>query len=130
MRPQQIGHIEILRTRVYPQDPANPNGPEVIVKPGRYPLYRDGVDTFWLMHGRINAPAVDVQSLGGGMFAVHRGDQPSKVKAEFSSRRFAPAEWADLLASPEFTEGDAAQRLRVSIGVSDDTESEVSRAGS
>ncbi len=112
---KQIGHGEILKLRVYPQDPANPAGPEVIVKPGKYPLYRDGADTFWLMHGRVNAPVADIQALGGGTFAVRQGDQPTKVKAEFPSKRFGSDAWADLLASPEFTEGDEAQRLRVSI---------------
>ena len=111
----QIGHVEILRTRVYPQDPMRPEGPEVIVKPGKYPLYRDGADMFWLMHGKVNAPVADLQALGNGMFAVRSGDQPSKVKAECSSPRFSPEAWADLLASPEFTEGHESQRLRVSI---------------
>src|SRR5688572_21662731 len=110
---QPIGHVEILRIRVYAQDPEQPNGPEVIVPPGRYPLYRDGADVFWRMRGRINKPAV--VAMAGGMLAVRNGDWPSGPVVEFSSKRFGPDEWADLLASPEFTEGDEAQRVRVSI---------------
>ncbi len=107
----QVGQIQILRRRVYPQDPLRPNGPEVIVKPGRYPLFRDSSATFWVMRGRLNAGGV--QDLGGGMFSVRPGDWPSEVEVECSSKRFGPEAWADLLPSPAFTAGAAAQRLRV-----------------
>jgi hypothetical protein len=108
-----IGHVEILRARIYPLDAECrcDTGSTVVVEPGKYPLYRDGAATFWVMRGRLNRRGI--WRMGDGMFGMSQNDQPSGIEVEFPSRRFGPDEWADLLASPEFTEGNKAQRIRV-----------------
>lgn len=106
----RIGTIEILRQRVYPLNAESRD--EVVVEPGVFNLYRDGGVTFWVMSGRINER---FENLGGGMFLLHNGDRPSGRKVKFTSKRFTPDEWTDLLTEPGFTEGHPEQRLRVTL---------------
>lgn len=109
----RIGSVEIMRLRVYNLDTEcrEPNCTTVLVEPGRYDLYRDGDTTFWLMRGLINRRGS--WRLGDGLHVLIDGDDPSDVEVVFPSRRFGPNDWADLLATPEFSEGHDAQRVRV-----------------
>jgi hypothetical protein len=111
----RIGTVEILRQRVYPIDAHSRDemGQTVIVEPGTFDLYSDGLTRFWLMRGRINRRGFE--RLGDGLFLLHQGDVPSDVEVEFSSKRFGPDEWANLLTEPGFTEGHVEQRLRVTL---------------
>lgn len=113
----RIGTIEILRQRIYPLVAGADNGQSVIVEPGTFDLYRDGDETFWIMSGRRNRPVKPtLENLGGGMFLGRGGgDVPTGPQVSFSSKRFSPGEWADLLTEPNFTEGHAEQRLRVTL---------------
>lgn len=117
----QIGQIEILRTRIYALDPesTDPNRQEVIVEPGSYPIYRDGVSTFWMMRGKLNQRGIF--PMGDGMFGMRVGDFASDVEVQFPSKRFGPDEWANLLTGPEFAEGNPEQRLRVMLDAAEVT---------
>ena len=114
---EQIGEMEILTPRVYPLD-AYTTDPEgcttVLVEPGRYPIYSDGLSTFWSMKGKRNRRGI--WPLGDGMFGVQASDEPSDIEVIFPSKRFGEREWAELLAGPEFAEGEPTQRLRVHLG--------------
>lgn len=111
----RIGTVEILRQRIYNLDAESHDemATTVIVEPGVYDLYSDGMATFWMMRGHINRRGVE--RLGDGLFAMRSGDTPSDIEVVFPSKRFGPNEWADLLAEPSFTEGHAEQRLRVTL---------------
>lgn len=115
---RQIGHIEILKARVYNLDAEChcPNSSTVFVEPGQYPVCSDGMATFWLMRGQLNQRGI--WRMGDGMFGLHQSDRPSGIEVTFPSRRFGPDEWADLLASPEATDGHEAQRIRFSVTAS------------
>lgn len=114
-RAEQIGEIEILARRVYRLDAeaTDPHATTVVVEPGRYPIYRDGFSTFWSMQGNLNRSGF--WRMGDGMFGVHAGDEPSDIEVTFPSKRFGEDEWAELLAGPEFAEGQSTQRLRVHL---------------
>lgn len=111
----RIGQIEILRLRVYSLDAEChcPAASSVVVEPGQYPLYSDGLSTFWVMSGKLNMRGP--WRMGDGMFGMRGADFPSEIEVTFPSRRFGPDEWADLLATPEFTDGDEVQRIRVTL---------------
>lgn len=113
---ERIGTIEILRQRIYKLDADASDvlamATEVIVEPGVYDLYSDGMTKWWLMHGQINHRHY---RLGDGLFAMQSGDKQSGIEVVFPSKRFGPDEWAELLAEPNFTEGHAEQRLRVTL---------------
>ena len=83
----------------------------VVVEPGTYDLFSDGMTVFWMMRGRLNIGGA--YRLGDGLFTLSASDEPSDIEVTFPSRRFDPDEWADLLGSPEFTEGHDSQRLRL-----------------
>ena len=110
-----IGSIEILRTRVYNLDPECRGDlcTTVVVDPGAYDLYCDGISTYWMMRGHLNMRGS--WRMGDGLFGLHSSDEPSDIEVTFPSRRFGPDEWADLLSSPECTEGHDGQRLRISL---------------
>jgi hypothetical protein len=113
---ERIGKIELLRPRIYNLDAENDTSlaTTVCVEAGEYDLYRDGFQAvFWLMRGKLNKRGFWRE--GDGMFAMHDADAPSDIEVVFPSRRFGPEEWADLLSSPEFTEGHEAQRLRATF---------------
>jgi len=114
MTAQRIGTIEILRVRVYPLDfeATNPTRSEVVVEPGVYDLFSDGMTTYWMMRGRLNNR---IERMGDGLFGMRNGDGPSDIEVVFPSQRFGPDEWRDLLAEPMFTEGDPEQRMRVTL---------------
>lgn len=109
----KIGTVEILKPRVYPLD-AESSEPQswVWVEPGRFDLYREGLATFWMMRGKLNRQGLFRE--GDGLFAAYGGDSPTEIEVVFPSRRFGPYEWAELLASPQFNEGEA-QRLCVTV---------------
>lgn len=117
-QPSKIGTVEILRPRVYSLDAESNDDlrSTVIVEPGSYDLYRDGMTTFWLMHGQLNRRGT--WRLGDGSFSLESSDSPSGIEVVFPSKRFGPDEWTDLLAGPEFADGPE-QRLRVSWEVPD-----------
>jgi hypothetical protein len=113
----RIGAVEILRQRIYPLDAESHDKfySTVIVEPGMYDLYSNGMTTYWLMRGRINLRGFE--RLGDGLFGMRLGDEPSDIEVVFPSRRFGPDEWAALIAEPNFTEGHADQRMRVTLTV-------------
>lgn len=116
---KQIGTIEILRPRIYNLDAeCNCSSKStVVVSPGGvFPLYSDGMSTFWVMKGRLNMRGAF--RLGDGTFMLNINDQASEIEVQFPSKHFGPEEWADLLKEPSFTEGDPEQRVQVSIFVS------------
>jgi len=95
---EQIGTVRITRTRIYQLDPQAPDRfspATVIVDPGEYPVYRDGLSHYWRMTGVLNH---DMYRLGDGMFSLSSGDERSEDDVVFYSRRSGPDEWADLLA--------------------------------
>jgi hypothetical protein len=109
----KIGTIELLRLRVYPLDAESHDSlrSEVVVEPGEYDVYSDGLTTFWMMRGKLNQRGA--WRMGDGMFTLNPNDDPADIEVVFPSRRFGPDEWADLIAGPEFAEGPE-QRLRLS----------------
>ena len=95
---EQIGTVRITRTRIYQLDPQAPDRfspATVIVDPGEYPVYRDGLSHYWRMTGVLNH---DMYRLGDGMFSLSSGDERSEDDVVFYSRRPGPDEWADLPA--------------------------------
>ena len=95
---QQIGTVQITRTRIYQLDPwalERWNPATVVVEPGEYPVFLDGFTRYWRMTGVLNHRSA---RLGDGMFTMHEGDVPSEDDVVFYSRRYGPDEWADLLA--------------------------------
>lgn len=96
----QIGTVEITRTRIYPLDPWLPShiketASTVVVQPGTYPVYRDGLSRYWRMTGVLNHRSY---RMGDGMFALNTGDVASGDDVVFYSMRYGPDEWAELLA--------------------------------
>lgn len=97
MSRHRIGTIRITRARVYPLDPeaVRPlSQAMVIVSPGEYPVYQDGLSCYWRMTGVINH---DSYRIGDGMFAMSQADVPSDDDVVFYSARFGPDEWEELL---------------------------------
>lgn len=111
----QIGEIEILKDRSYSLDAECQclTRSSVLVLPGRYPLYRDAMTTYWVMTGRLNKRGP--WRMGDGMFGLYDSDVPSELEVTFPSKRFGPDEWADLAAGPVFDEGDPDFRLRLHL---------------
>jgi hypothetical protein len=111
----RIGTVEILRARTYPLDVEAHDDirSTVIVEPGVFDLFSDGMTTFWMMRGQLNERGP--WRLGDGMFSMSGGDRPSGIEVVFPSKRFGPDEWAELLTEPNFTEGHPEQRLRVTL---------------
>lgn len=110
---EQIGTVEVLRTRVYPLDPEmgrEPLATTVVVEPGTYPVYRDFDAYYWMMTGRINARGST--KIGDGLFSMLNRDEASGPEVTFPSRRYGPDEWTDFIAEPTCTEGHPEQRLR------------------
>lgn len=117
----KIGTVELLRARIYPLDAETSaelcHCPHltVIVAPGVFDLYSDGLAFWWVMRGQLNQRGA--WRMGDGMFAVWPSDRPSGIDVVFPSKRFGHDEWAKLLTEPELTEGHEHQRLRVSLAV-------------
>lgn len=96
----QVGTVEITRDRIYTLDPWLPEhvretASTVIVKPGTYPVYRDGLSTYWRMTGVLNHRHY---RMGDGIFAMNSADVPSDDDVVFYSMRYGPDEWAELVA--------------------------------
>lgn len=97
MAREQIGTVQITRTRIYRLDPWQPEdmpGADVVVEPGEYPVYRDGLSHYWRMTGVLNHRHY---RMGDGMFAINQGDERSDDDVVFYSKRYGPDEWTDLL---------------------------------
>lgn len=111
----RIGEIEILKARIYNLDAEChcPTQSTVVVQPGRYPLFSDGLTTYWVMSGKLNMRGP--WRMGDGMFAMHDGDVLSDIEVTFPSKRFGSDEWTALLAGTEFQEGEPTQRLRAHL---------------
>src|SRR5262245_16311382 len=101
----KIGTVEILRHRIYPLDAESRDElrTTVVVEPGIYDVYGDGLSTFWLMRGHVNPRSI--RRMGDGLFMMQPSDQSSDVEVQFPSQVFGPDEFADLLAGPECAEG-------------------------
>lgn len=112
---EKIGTVEILVTRIYPLDAKNlsKDRTEVIVSPGTYDLYMDHEARYWMMTGKVNLRGF--HKIGDGMFMGVPFDKSSDIEVVFPSDRFGPRAWNDLMASPEWQEGDPRQRLRLSL---------------
>jgi len=111
---EQIGTVEVLRTRIYALDPETAEHPlatQVVVQPGTYPLYRQFEAVWWMMTGKINGGGIS--KIGDGMFSMIRGDFGSGPDVTFPSRRYGPEQWAEFIAEPICTDGDPGQRLRI-----------------
>jgi hypothetical protein len=95
----QIGTVQITRTRVYLLDPAarpdDVTATTVLVEPGEYPVYQDGISFYWRMTGVLNHQSYRI---GDGMFEMNSGDKLSEDDVAFYSRRYGPDEWDALLA--------------------------------
>lgn len=113
---EQVGTVEILRTRTYPINACDPSGASALVEPGVFKLYRDDLGaTFWLMQGELNSNDMSgIRRAGDGMFIVGAPDE----SIEFRSRTFGAEEWAEMKAHPTATEGDPQQRLRIAESAS------------
>lgn len=115
---QQIGTVRITRTRDYALDPAmghEATATTVLVQPGDYPVYRDGLSRYWRMTGVINHRHYRI---GDGMFAINEGgDVPSEDDVVFYSRRYGPDEWAELLGA---FEAETEPRLVFSLSENED----------
>ena len=111
---KKIGTVETLRLRIYDLDAEahSPTASTVVVEPGTYDLYSDGLSTFWMMRGNLNRRGV--WRMGDGMFSMQPGDESSGIEVVFPSRRFGPDEWDELLASSTCAEGPD-QRLRITL---------------
>lgn len=95
---EQIGTVRITRIRVYNLDPGAQDDvglSTVIVTPGEYPVYRDGLSHYWRMTGVLNHGSYRV---GDGMTAFTGGaDIPSDDDVVFYSLRYGPNEWSALI---------------------------------
>jgi len=115
--PRQIGTVEILTRRIYHLDSAmahEPNATTVVVEPGRYKLYRNGISIYWLMAGRINTGRV--RRLGDGMLSMMPNDEAGGPLVRFPSRTFGPDEWDKFrLTDPTAQDGHPDQRLKISM---------------
>ena len=114
----RIGTIEITRLRIYPITPGNNNinRPEIVVQPGRYPLYREGDEIYWVMTGErnINPPVIPVSV--NNLFFVALGQDAGDgniITAE--SDRFSLTAFKDLLYDPVCRPGHPNHRLNVTI---------------
>lgn len=113
---EQIGTVEILRTRVYRLDPQTEDHPlatEVVVAPGVYPLYRQYDAFWWMMTGYINGRGST--KIGDDLFMMGGGDRVYGPAVTFPSRRYGLEQWSDFLAEDVCTEGHSSQRLRISV---------------
>lgn len=110
-RLRKIGTVEILQLRVYPLDAEGRDDfrTTVVVGPGTYDVYREGMTTFWMMTGQVNRRGFE--RLGDGMFSIVQGDVSSGIEVQFPSKRFGPDEWQAFLAEPVCTDGHPEQRL-------------------
>jgi hypothetical protein len=113
--PTRIGTVEILRQRIYSLDAESHDDTRstVIVEPGTFDLFSNGLTTWWMMRGQLNERGP--WRLGDGMFSMGGGDRLSGIEVVFPSKRFGPDEWAELLAETTFTEGHPDQRVRVML---------------
>ena len=111
----RIGSVAILKPRVYPLDAEChcDSGSSVYIEPGEYPLYNDGMTTWWVMYGQLNQGGGGAWRLGDGMFGLRDGDVQSGIEVTFPSQRYGPDEWTKLLAEDIFTDGHPEQRIRV-----------------
>lgn len=114
-----IGEVELLRERAYPLDAeCGPAGQhvytEVVVPPGTYPLYGDGLTTFIVFTGLPNIGRVF--RLGDGLMTAQTADvvDTDWPEVTFMSRRWGPDEWEDFTADPMCAPGPE-QRMRISL---------------
>jgi hypothetical protein len=94
---EQIGTVRITRARVYKLDPWARDGTNpatVVVEPGEYPVYQEGISRYWRMTGVLNHRTA---RLGDGMFTMSYGDVPSDDDVVFYSLRYGPDEWQELV---------------------------------
>lgn len=116
---EQVGTVEIMRSRVYPIDPHGGDhalSTFVWVEPGVYPLYRRYDAYRWIMTGRINERP---EKIGDGLFAMHNGDNPVGLEVQFPSSAYGPEQLADLMADP-LSQPGPDQRLRFSMTPSEE----------
>ena len=105
--PRQIGTVKVLAVRIYTIDPeqdvSDVNATTAVVEPGEYPVYREGDVTYWMLTGNVNKRGFE--RLGDGLFAINNYCEATLLKVTFPSKRFGPAEFADLLVDPVCVEG-------------------------
>lgn len=110
--PEQIGTVEIPLGREYPLDAQateDPNRTWVVVPPGEYPVYSNGLVIFWVMTGTPRS-----NRLGDGLFTLGVGEEVGP-EVTFQSKHFGPEEFQrDILDSPVAQPGPE-QRLNFKI---------------
>lgn len=113
---KQIGTFEVMRPRVYALDPEVPastvGGSEVLVQPGVYPLFCDGLSYLWVMEGTLNLGGV--RRRGDGLIFATRGDVDSGIGVKFPSRIMGEDEFRVLCEHPDGTAGPE-QRYQVTL---------------
>lgn len=113
---EQIGTVEILRSRVYNLDPywTDEIATQVVVDAGTYPLMYDGYSHVWLLTGLLNG---NFLRRGDGLMLGYGGDKPLVgLEVTFPTKLFGPDQWKELLAHETAIEGHPEQRLRITIG--------------
>lgn len=117
---RQIGTVEILRERAYPDE----YGCDISVRPGVYALFEESNRYFWEMLGRPTerlAGSIGLLKQDGhsALFFVkpprdvYTGESSKLVRSKVLSRE----ELDDLLADPLCEEGHEAQRLRFRLDI-------------
>lgn len=114
----KIGTIEITRLRVYPITPGDNSvcRPEIVVQPGRYPLYREDDEIYWVMTGERNTNPLVIPASVNNLFFVTSG--PDAGDGDFitaESDRFSLAAFRDLLYDPVCRPGHQNHRLNITI---------------
>lgn len=113
---KQIGSVEILRLRIYPEVPGDPDSASVAIQPGIFPLMRAGDRIWWPMRGVVSTRAdVSTERIGDGLFLMTPAhDQLSDNERSITTRTWTPAEFAEFLTEWGCVEGPE-QRLRIRL---------------
>jgi len=110
----RIGTVEILCDRIY----SNRREEEVAVKPGSYPVYREGERVYFEASGRksvrIEACFTRIPEMESAFLMQPAHDQPTPKRTRIR-KSFTIEGFMSLLDDPVATEGHEEQRLRFSI---------------
>lgn len=110
---KQIGLVEVLTLRIY----TRPDGSEVAVEPGTYPILQKADQTiYWTMTGHLNDRnrTRPIQGMEGAFF-LYPGDHITDVEATVDSKPFTPDEFWDFMSSDPLIVDGPDQRLRIEM---------------
>lgn len=110
MNCNQIGTVEILKSRVYPIVDNCGDSPTAIIEPGIFPLYQEGEMKFWILEGKMNRKN---RKIGDGIFTISQSDISSDIVLRFPSRAFTPKEWKEFIKESVTIDGHPDQRLKI-----------------